>query len=109
MPVLKITNRVVFDLLPGQTVWDSTVKGFGVRRQRKAAVYVFKYRFHGRQRFMTIGRHGSPWTPEQARAEAKRHMGALVLRERPRDPAAQRDVIGAQPTFRELANTYLKE
>ena len=109
MAVEKITLRVVTALGPGETVWDDTVKGFGVRRQRTAAVYVFKYRFHGRQRFLTIGRHGSPWTPDEARAEAKRHQGALVQLGRPIDPAAQRDAIGSSPAFDTLARTYLAE
>ena len=32
--------------------------------------YVAVYRFGGRKRWFTIGEHGSPWTPEKARAKA---------------------------------------
>jgi integrase len=47
----------------------------GRRRQRGQPTYVLKYRVFGRQRFFTIGPHGSPWTPEMARKEAKRLLG----------------------------------
>lgn len=73
----RITDAAVGALNPGQTLWDTSVKGFGVRRQRKAAVYVFKHRQDGRQRFVTIGRHGAPWTPASAREHAKRLAGAF--------------------------------
>ena len=107
MAINKITMRVVADLQPGDTVWDASVKGFGVRRQRHASVYVFKYRYRGRQKFITIGRHGSPWTPDDARAAAKQYAGALASKERPRDPAAERDTTASQPTFAEFADQYL--
>ncbi|MDH2348140.1 Arm DNA-binding domain-containing protein [Bradyrhizobium sp. SSUT77] len=32
----------------------------------------------GRQRFVTIGPHGVPWTPELARKEAKRLLGLVA-------------------------------
>ena len=64
----------------GSIVWDSgkgAVAGFGARRQKGAAVaYVLKYRTAGgKQRWHTIGKHGAPWTPDLARAEAKRLLG----------------------------------
>lgn len=70
----RIGLREVRALKPGQIVWDGAVAGFGARRQRSAVTsYVLIYRtLEGRQRWQTIGRHGSPWTPETARAEAQR-------------------------------------
>ena len=56
----KITIRVVNGLRPGETVWDETVKGFGVRRQKESVSYILKSRFKGRQKLVTIGRHGEP-------------------------------------------------
>ena len=55
-------------------------RGFGARRQRGSAVaYVLLYRTpEGRTRRYTIGRHGAPWTPETARAEAMRLLGEVV-------------------------------
>jgi hypothetical protein len=32
----------------------------------------------GRQRFVTIGPHGAPWTPELARKQAKRLLGLVA-------------------------------
>jgi integrase len=96
-------------LRTGDCVWDSVVKGFGVRRQRESAVYVLKYRYQGRQRFLTIGPNGSPWTPESARSEAKRLLGIAVSIEHPRDPAAEREHSRGLPTFAEFAKRYLAE
>ncbi len=56
----RITKRTVDSLKPGGLVWDSEVKGFGVRCQRTAKTYVLKTRIGGLQRWITIGRHGSP-------------------------------------------------
>jgi len=76
MALGKITKTVVEKLQPGDLVWDAdhreVVKGFGARRQRRDVFYLLRYRINGRQRFITIGRHGSPWTPDTARSEAKR-------------------------------------
>jgi hypothetical protein len=70
----RIGLRDVRALHPGKTIWDAAVPGFGARRQKGDAVaYVLFYRtVAGRQRWQTIDRHGAPWTPEQAREEARR-------------------------------------
>ncbi|MGB6795506.1 MAG: integrase, partial [Xanthobacteraceae bacterium] len=63
----------------GQWLWDANhrevVKGFGARRQRDGIFYYLRYRVGGRQRVKSIGRHGSPWTPDMARSEARRLLG----------------------------------
>ena len=41
----------------------------------------------GRQRLITIGRHGSPWAPDTARQEALRLLGEVA---RGGDPMAGR-------------------
>ena len=46
--------------------------------QTRDAFYLVRYRIFGRQRFVTIGRHGSPWTPDTARTEAKRLLGSVA-------------------------------
>jgi integrase len=70
----KIGLRDVRGLGPNQTIWDSEVRGFGARRrQGQAVAYFLFYRTkEGRQRWFTIGKHGSPWTPDMARDEALR-------------------------------------
>jgi integrase len=101
----SITIRSVQALGPGQTLWDTTVRGFGVRRQQDTAAYVVKYRVAGRQRFVTIGRHG-PWTPERARKEAKRLLGAAATG---RDPSVERAEARrrAADTVGKVAEDYL--
>jgi integrase len=105
----RISQKTVAQLEAGQTLWDNLVRGFGVRRQRNAPVYVLKYRFRGRQRFVTIGPHGSPWTPEDARQEARRMLGLLASKEKPRDPAMERDAASQEITFAEMAERYLAD
>jgi integrase len=58
----------------------------------------------GRQRWFTIGKHGSPWTPETARAEARRLLGDV---ERRIDPAAEKQKVRNAETVAKLCNEYL--
>jgi integrase len=106
-----VTIRAVQALEAGATIWDSghkeAVRGFGVRRQRGTPVYVIKYRVFGRQRFFTIGPHGSPWTPAKARKEAKRLLGLVADGKDPADHRAQAGLQAAE-TLRKIADEYLK-
>ncbi len=112
----KITKRVVEAMTPradgAETVlWDSDVKGFGVRVQRGGVrSYVLHYRAgSGRGaplRKLTIGRHGSPWTPETARREARRLLGAVAEGV---DPAADRVARREAPAMADLAQRFLAE
>jgi integrase len=85
----KIGLRDVRGLGPNQTIWDSEVRGFGARRrQGQAVAYFLFYRTkEGRQRWFTIGKHGSPWTPDEARKEAKSVRYEV---EKGADPAADK-------------------
>src|SRR3974390_989424 len=78
MAIAKITVRTVEQLEPGSRVWDTIVQGVGVRRQTDGAYYYLRFRKNGVQSMKSIGRHGSPWTPDTARNEAKRLLGAVV-------------------------------
>jgi integrase len=104
----RIGLREVRALRPSETVWDATVPGFGARRQTGQAVsYFLKYRNgDGRQRWHSIGRHGAPWTPETARAEARRLLGAVAAGF---DPAAERTARKEAPRVGELAARFLAE
>jgi integrase len=102
----RITVRAVDELRPGDTLWDTTVKGFGVRCQRRDKVYVLKVRFAGRQTYMTIGAHGSPWTPETARHEAQRLWGEVRSG---RNPAQARAAAASAPTIGDLCDRYFEE
>jgi integrase len=112
----KITKRSV-DALDAEAdgaevvLWDAELKGFGVRVQRGGGKsYVLHYRAGtGRGaplRKLTIGRHGSPWTPETARREAKRLIGLV---ESGADPAADKIARREAPTMAELAERFLAE
>jgi len=79
MPVGKVTKEAVDAVaVPGrgkrEYLWDDTVKGFGLMvTDRGARSYILQYRVGGREaqtRRVTIGKHGSPWTPANARKRA---------------------------------------
>ena len=74
----RITKRAVDALSSNKLIWDTDVVGFGARRQRTAKVYLVKYRWGRGSVWHRIGRHGSPWTPEKARTEAKRILGMVA-------------------------------
>lgn len=106
----KITKRAVDQLSVNSNntlLWDAEVKGFGVRCRRSGAKhYVLKLRIRGRQRWLTIGRHGSPWTPDSARREALRLLG---LKAAGSDPATERDRHKGAATLAEFADRFLRE
>jgi integrase len=112
----KITKRAVDALRPSadgreRVLWDSEISGFGVRVQKSGVrTYVIKYRAgQGRAaplRKYTIGAHGSPWTPDEARAEAKR---LLALVAHGKDPAGAKAAAKTAPTVAELAQRFLAE
>jgi hypothetical protein len=102
----QITKEAVDRLRPGETIWCVKPRGFGVRRQRRDAIYVLKARIHGRQRFVTIGVHGRPWTPETARRRAVELFGIIAAGG---DPASDRDEVKAAATLAIFFDRYLKE
>ena len=111
MASANITINAVKSLAPGEAIWDAehreAVRGFGVRRQQGHATYVLKYRAHGQQRFYTIGPHGSPWTPDTARREAKRLLGLVAGGKDPSDDKKQSRLQDAD-TLGRLVDQYLK-
>ena len=112
----KITKRAVDALRPAAdgreaVIWDTQVKGFGVRTQRGGSKsYIVHYRVGtGRGaplRKLTIGKHGAPWTPETARSEATRLLGLV---ESGTDPGADKIARKEAPTVTDLAERFLAE
>ena len=103
----RIGKREIAALQPGQTIWDRDISGFGVRRQIDAVSYVLIYRTtEGRQRWHTIGRHGSPWTPDTARKEAIRLLGSVAGG---LDPAALKRAKRSAQSVAELCDLYLAD
>src|SRR5450755_1107229 len=107
---MKLSKRSIDGIAPGLkrfTVWDTELTGFGLDvTPGGAKVYVLKYRVAGRQRWLTIGRHGSPWTPDMARKEAMRLRVEVA---RGVDPAGKRETERRAVSFGELCDLYLKE
>ena len=97
---IKINKREV-DAIPipatGKVyVFDADIKGFGVVvTSTGVRSYFVQYRpgVGGRnaaKRRYTIGKHGSPWTPDTARTEAKRILG---LAAEGKDPAGEKQTV----------------
>jgi len=108
----KITKRVIDAIapLPGAPdtyVWDSELKGFGVRMMPSGVgSYVLKYRNQeGRQRKLALGRVGS-LTPDEARSQARRRLAEV---DKGADPSAERKAIRAAITVAELCDLYLQD
>jgi integrase len=110
MPRVKLTKRAIDARKPTAgryTVWDTDISGFGLRvAPTGERVYVLKYRLGGQQRWYTIGRHGSPWTPESARQKAKELLGDVA---KAIEPAVKRDADRRAITISELCDLYLAE
>jgi integrase len=104
----RIALRQIRALKPGEVIWDGALPGFGARRQYSEAVsYCLTYRTReGRSRWYTIGRHGAPWTPDTARAEALRLLGVVV---RGGDPSAEKRARRSARTVSELCDLYLAD
>jgi hypothetical protein len=109
MPAKRGVNlKSVRALAIGSTIWDGVVSGFGCRKQKTdTAVFILKYRTkEGRQRLYTIGRFGSPWTPDSARARALELLNGIV---RHRDPMAEKRALRGALTVSELCDRYLAD
>jgi len=109
----RITKRAVDAAKPGERdtyLWDADLSGFGLKATPAGRkVYLVQYRLGGRKgrtRRVTIGRHGSPWTPESARNEAKRLLGEVGAG---RDPAEERTQTRGDLTIAELCDRYVAE
>lgn len=109
----RISKRVVDAAKPEAgryVVWDTELKGFGLRvTPTGVKTYVARYRFGGGRsgvlRQIVVGRHG-PLTPDEARDEAK-----LLLADAAKggDPQASRMKARADLTVAELCDLYLAE
>lgn len=78
---MAITKADVDSLGPGEILWDAgrgAVSGFGVRCQRSARMFILKTVIARKARWITIGRFGSPWTVDTARAKAKELLGQIA-------------------------------
>ena len=109
MALGKITKTTVERLQPGEWLWDAdhreVVKGFGARRQTDGIFYYLRFRLAGRQRIKSIGRHGSPYTPDTARTKAKEKLGKAAGGA---DPFAEEAKARVAETFGNEVKRYLE-
>ena len=109
MALGKITKTTVEQLQPGEWLWDAdhreVVKGFGARRQTDGIFYYLRFRLAGRQHIKSLGRHGSPYTPDTARTKAKEKLGKAAAGA---DPFAEEAKVRAAETFGNEVKRYLE-
>jgi len=88
-------------------VWDSELRGFGVRvKAGGLKTYLIQYRSaDGRSRRHALGRHGV-LTAEQARALALQKLAAVAQGS---DPASERKAARAAMTVADLCDLYVEE
>jgi len=103
---VRINKSTVTKLQEGQILRDNELKGFGVRRRKGAPSYFLQTRINGRLRWFTIGKHGAPWTPITARAEALRLLNDINNGE---DPGQRKSRLRRAPTLSEASELFLKE
>jgi integrase len=111
MPTGRISKRAVDALVcplgkDREIFWDDDLSGFGVVAFPSGSkTYIVQYRKDGRSRRAQIGKHGR-LTPDEARSEAKKLLGQI---ESGADPIkAKREARGV-PTFKEVADDFLKQ
>ena len=108
----KLTKRLIdaaqADVEKGEAfLWDSEVKGFGLRvKPSGVKSFVLKYRVGGQTKRHTISKVGSPYTVDEAR-----EIASDLLRDirKGSDPAAARARARAAVTVSDLCEWYLEQ
>lgn len=115
MPTARITKQAVDTLQTSPKemfLWDDQLRGFGLRSTPNGAKsYVFQYRMGGREapaRRYTIGRHGSPWTPQSARKEAERIAMLVAQRVDPVQADHERRRQAVDLAFEAYVETFIE-
>jgi len=107
----RFTKRFVDGLEPvaGRriVIFDAALAGFCVRVSPTGMkAYALKYRNRfGRQRWLTIGRHGI-LTPDQARQQARKHLRQVA---EGLDPAQDKADAARAVTIKELSDRFLSD
>ena len=101
----RITASSVNALAAGEILRDIEVRGFGARRRKGPPSYFLQTRVNGRLRWITIGKHSSPWTPSTARREALRLLNEIADGV---DPGLERRASRAVPTVAEAAKDFME-
>jgi hypothetical protein len=112
MASLKITKRNVDAASKPDKgdayYWDTELRGFGLRVTKNGVrSYVVQYRLPGRPaRRITIGVHGSPWTPERAREKATDILISVKQGDDPAVVAKNRQRAAVDLEFSKYVETF---
>ena len=107
----RLTKRIVDSLKSEENkdvfVWDSEIRGLGVRLKPSGTKTFFvQYRNQARRtRRLVVGQYGV-LTVEQARALAREHLTSVIKGE---DPSAERNAMQNACTVQDLCKWYLRE
>lgn len=108
----RLTKRIVdgLECSPSQRhlfAWDAVVVGFGVRVfETGRKVFLVRYRVGAKQRFLSLGTVGSPYTVETARERAREVLRAVA---EGRDPQSEKTARRVAETVGDLIDRYLAE
>lgn len=100
----RLTKTIIDQAVPGSTVWDVEVPGFGLRvTSGGTRSFVFQFRTHTREQGrITVGRYPS-MTIDQARRIARQHRVSV---DRGCNPSLERREVRTGMTMAELASHY---
>lgn len=102
-----ITEALVKALEPGEMVWSTKKSGFGVRKQRRDAVFIYWCRHKRQLHRYSLGRHDpATFGVKRAEDEADRIRSEIVGGKSPDEIRRQRHGV---PTLREFADRYVAE
>ena len=102
----SLTVNRLQKLQPGETLWDTGVRGLCARRQTTEAVtFCLKYRTSsGRVRWYTLGRWGSPWQPGTVRDAALKVLAEVADG---KDPQATKESRKTGNTVTDVIAAYI--
>jgi integrase len=109
----RLTKKIIEATEPAEDgndsfLWDDSVSGFGVRTYASGTkTFIFRYRSLGmKQRFLSLGKVGEPYTVEEAREKSRFAMKEVM---EGRDPQEAKVQSRKALTIDELTKTYLAE
>lgn len=106
MCAMRVTQTAIRQMRPGDIIRDDDVKGFGARFRNASISYFLQTRANGRLRWLTIGKHGSPWTPETARRRAREMLASISAGE---DPGLEKAAARNAVTTAEAISIFFEE
>lgn len=102
----RITKTAIERLGPNEVIRDTDAKGFGARSRAKVVTYFVEKKVQGKRQWVTIGRHGAPWTAETARKKAS---GLLIEMAGGGDPVERLRREREALTFEEAQKLFMEQ